>query len=187
LAAVVWIGRSLAGFRDVEHLEEQSMAKTDAWGEPEPRDPRSSPHQGTRVVEERRLAAWIGKSLVVQGKVISNQDLTIDGQVEGTIELGQHGLTIGAGAKIKANLVAKTITISGAVTGNVTATEKVDVRSTGIVEGDIKAAHLQMWEGALIRGRVDASGRKTAAANREQHVAPPRQREDQDEPVSVHS
>jgi cytoskeletal protein CcmA (bactofilin family) len=163
------------------------MAKTEAWGEPEPRDPGNTSHQGTRVVEERRLAAWIGKSLVVQGKVISNQDLTIDGQVEGTIELGQHGLTIGAGAKIKANLVAKTITISGAVTGNVTATEKVDVRSTGIVEGDIKAAHLQMSEGAMIRGRVDASGRKAAAGNREQQASRTQQHEDQAEPVSVHS
>lgn len=163
------------------------MAKTEAWGEPEPRDPRNASQQGTRVVEERRLAAWIGKSLVVQGKVISNQDLTIDGQVEGTIELGQHGLTIGAGAKIKANLVAKTITISGAVTGNVTATEKVDVRSTGVVEGDIKAAHLQMSEGAMIRGRVEAHGKKAAAGNREQQVSRTPHHEDQEEPVSVHS
>jgi cytoskeletal protein CcmA (bactofilin family) len=147
------------------------MAKTEALLEPELREQRSPSHQGTRVVEERRLAAWIGKSLVVQGKVISNQDLTIDGQVEGTIELGQHGLTIGAGAKIKANLVAKTITISGAVTGNVTATEKVDVRSTGVVEGDIKTAYLQMSEGAMIRGRVEASGKRAAAAHREQPVS----------------
>lgn len=161
------------------------MAKTDSWGDPDPRDQRSTSHQGTRVVEERRLAAWIGKSLIVQGKVISNQDLTIDGQVEGTIELGQHGLTIGAGAKIKANLAAKSITISGAVTGNVTATEKVDVRSTGIVEGDIKAAHLQMSEGAMIRGRVEASGKKAAAANREQQAPRVQPRENREEPSEV--
>jgi cytoskeletal protein CcmA (bactofilin family) len=166
-------------------LEESSMARTESWSDSEPRDQKSSSYQGTRVVEERRLAAWIGKSLVVQGKVICNQDLTIDGRVEGTIELGQHGLTIGAGAKIKANLVAKTIIISGAVTGNVTATEKVDVRSTGVVEGDIKASHLQMSEGALIRGRVEASGKKAAAANRE-HQAPRQvQHEDHKEPSEV--
>lgn len=162
------------------------MSKTDSWGDPEPREQRSSSYQGTRVVEERRLAAWIGKSLVVQGKVICNQDLTIDGQVEGTIDLGQHGLTIGAGAKIKANLVAKTITISGAVTGNVTATEKVDVRSTGVVEGDVKAAHLQMSEGAMIRGHVDASRKRAAAAaaNREQE-APRAQRHEEPSEVSA--
>ena len=114
--------------------------------------------QGTGAVEERRLAAWIGRALVVQGKVISTQDLTIDGQVEGTIELGNHGLTIGTGAAIKADLVAKTITISGTVAGNVTATEKVDVRATGVIDGDITAPRLVMAEGAIIRGKVDARG-----------------------------
>jgi cytoskeletal protein CcmA (bactofilin family) len=127
-------------------------------GRGEPRESPGVPPQGTGVVEERRLAAWIGKALVVQGKVISAQDLTIDGQVEGTIELGNHGLTIGAGAAIKADLVAKTITISGTVAGNVTATEKVDVRATGVIDGDITAPRLVMAEGAIIRGKVDARG-----------------------------
>jgi cytoskeletal protein CcmA (bactofilin family) len=159
------------------------MSKTETWREPEPTDQRTSSHQGTRVVEERRLAAWIGKSLIVQGKIISNQDLTIDGHVEGTIELGQHGLTIGAGAKIKANLVAKTITISGAVTGNVTATDKVDIRTYGVVEGDIKTSQLQMSEGAIVRGRVDASGKKAAPANREQPVSRPQSHDGHKEPA----
>jgi cytoskeletal protein CcmA (bactofilin family) len=161
------------------------MAKADAWVGADQREQKSPSHQGTRVVEERRLAAWIGKSLIVHGKVISNQDLTIDGQVEGTIELGHYGLAIGAGAKIKANLVAKTITISGAVTGNVTATDKVDIRSTGTVEGDINTAHLQMSEGAMIHGRVDASANK---AKPEQPAARTRQPEDREErpEVSLH-
>jgi cytoskeletal protein CcmA (bactofilin family) len=124
----------------------------------EPRGPSVGQPQGTRVVEERRVAAWIGKSLVVQGKIISTEDLTIDGRVEGTIELGQHGLTIGIGAEVKADLVARTITISGEVTGNVTAGEKVDLQSTGVVNGDISAPRLTMAEGAIIRGRVDAKG-----------------------------
>jgi cytoskeletal protein CcmA (bactofilin family) len=88
-------------------------------------------------VDERRMAAWIGKSLLVQGKVISTEDLTIDGRVEGTIELGNHSLTIGVGAAIQADLVAQTIIISGAVTGNVKASVKVDLRATGSVDGDI--------------------------------------------------
>ena len=117
------------------------------------------------VFDERRVTAWIGKSLIVQGKVISNEDLTIDGKVEGTIELGNHGLTIGAGAEIKANLVAKMITISGAVTGNVMATDKVDLRATASVDGDIVAPRLIMAEGAVIKGKVDASGKSTPAAN----------------------
>ena len=127
-------------------------------GRGEPRESPGVSPQGTGAVEERRLAAWIGRALVVQGKVISTQDLTIDGQVEGTIELGNHGLTIGTGAAIKADLVAKTITISGTVAGNVTATEKVDVRATGVIDGDITAPRLVMAEGAIIRGKVDARG-----------------------------
>ena len=112
------------------------------------------------VVDERRMSAWIGTALVVQGKVISTQDLTIDGKVEGTIELGDHGLTIGSGAEIKADLVAQTITISGAVTGNVTATAVVDLRATGSVDGDITTPRLVMADGAIIKGKVDANRKK---------------------------
>jgi hypothetical protein len=84
------------------------------------------------------MSAWIGTALTVEGKVISTQDLTIDGVVEGTIELGNHGLNIGSAAKIKADLVAKTITISGTVKGNVTATSIVDLRATGSVEATLR-------------------------------------------------
>jgi cytoskeletal protein CcmA (bactofilin family) len=113
------------------------------------------------AVDERRISAWIGTALIVQGKVISSQDLTIDGKVEGTIELGDHGLTIGSGAEIKADLVAQTITISGAVTGNVTATSVVDLRATGSVDGDITTPRLVMADGAVIKGKVDANRKKT--------------------------
>jgi len=97
-------------------------------------------------LNERRLAAWIGKALLVQGKIVSTENLTIDGSVEGTIELGDHSLTIGPGASIKADLVAQTIIISGAVTGNVKA-------------GDIVAPLLLMAEGAVIMGGVDVKGK----------------------------
>lgn len=113
------------------------------------------------AVDERRMSAWIGTALTVQGKVISTQDLTIDGKVEGTIELGNHGLTIGSGAEIKADLVAQTITISGAVTGNVTATAVVDLRATGSVDGDITTPRLIMADGAVIKGKVDANSKRT--------------------------
>jgi len=109
--------------------------------------------------DERRLTAWVGKALLVQGKIISNENLTIDGSVEGTIELGDHSLTIGEGASIKADLIAQTIVISGAVAGNVRAKVKVDLRATGSVEGDIIAPLLVMAEGAVVSGRVDATGR----------------------------
>jgi cytoskeletal protein CcmA (bactofilin family) len=107
------------------------------------------------------MRAWIGEALTVQGKVVSQQDLTIDGKVEGTIELGDHGLTIGTGAEIKADLVAHAITISGEVTGNVTAASLVELRATACVDGDIVTPRLIMADGAIVKGKVDAAGTRT--------------------------
>jgi cytoskeletal protein CcmA (bactofilin family) len=111
---------------------------------------------------ERRTNAWVGKALRLEGKIISKEDLRIDGEVEGSIEVGGHDLTIGAEAVVKTNLVARVITISGAVTGNVQASEKVDIHPTGSVTGDIKAPRLALAEGAIVTGAVDA-GSKFAA------------------------
>jgi cytoskeletal protein CcmA (bactofilin family) len=105
---------------------------------------------------ERRVTAWIGTAVRVEGKVISTEDLHIDGDVEGSIELGGHSLTIGVGASIKADLVAKTIVVSGTVTGNVRATEKIDLRDTGSIEGDVTAPRFVMADGSTVRGKVDA-------------------------------
>ena len=90
-------------------------------------------------IDERRLAAWIGKELFVQGKIVSTENLTIDGTVEGTIELGDHSLTIGQSAAVVADLVAKSVTISGTVKGNVMGNGKVELKSTAKVEGDVTA------------------------------------------------
>ena len=105
---------------------------------------------------ERRVVAWIGKAVRVEGKVISEEDLTIDGDVEGSIELGGHSLTIGQEARIRADLVAKTVTISGKVNGNVRAVDKVDLRATGSVDGNITAPRFVMAEGAMVMGKVQA-------------------------------
>ena len=109
---------------------------------------------------ERRMAAWVGKALLIQGKITSTENLTIDGRVEGTIELGDHSLTIGAGASVEADLVAQTIVVSGAVKGNVLATVKVDLHETASVTGDIEAPLIVMADGATVTGKVDAAGRK---------------------------
>ena len=113
------------------------------------------------AADERRMRAWIGEALTVQGTVTSTQDLTIDGKVEGTIELGNHGLIIGRSAEIKADLAAQAIAISGAVIGNVTATRVVELRATGSVDGNIVAPTFIMADGAVIKGKVDAAGKRT--------------------------
>jgi cytoskeletal protein CcmA (bactofilin family) len=133
----------------------------------EPRTPPTfEPAIENRPPDERRVVAWVGKSVIFKGDLISSEDMTIDGRVEGTIELRDHTLTIGPDAHIKATIVAKTVTVLGAVTGMITASAKVDVRETGSVEGNIISPRLAMADGAVLRGRVDTSAREAAVSKR---------------------
>lgn len=116
-----------------------------------------------RAQDERRTNAWIGKALRIEGRIISQENLTIDGQVEGTIEVGDQSLVIGTGAAVTADLTAKAITISGAVIGNVVASDRVDLTTTGSVDGDIIAPRLSMADGAVIKGKVEIRGNKAPA------------------------
>ena len=110
--------------------------------------------------DERRLASWIGKSIVIKGNVVSSGDLIIDGQVTGTIELGDHSLTIGPTAVVTAELMAKSISVSGKVKGNVVGNAKVELKATGSIEGDVTAPSFVMDEGGTLAGKVDARGTK---------------------------
>ena len=97
----------------------------------------------------------IGKSVVIKGELNGSEDLTIEGHVEGKIELKDHVLTIGPNGKIKAQVFAKSVIVLGEVNGNVTATEKVDIRDGGSVDGDIISPRVAIAEGAHFRGSVD--------------------------------
>ena len=97
----------------------------------------------------------IGKSVIIKGELTGSEDLTIEGHVEGKIELRQNVLTIGPNGKIKAQVFAKAVIILGEVTGNVTATEKVDLRDNGSVDVDIAAPRVAIAEGAHFRGSID--------------------------------
>jgi len=106
----------------------------------------------------------IGKSVVIKGELNGSEDLTIEGQVEGKIELKDHVLTIGSNGKIKAQVFAKAVIVLGEVTGNVTASEKVDIRDGGSVDGDIVSPRVAIAEGAHFRGTVDMQRKGAAPA-----------------------
>jgi cytoskeletal protein CcmA (bactofilin family) len=110
----------------------------------------NEPHRGLE-----KTTVNIGKSVVIKGELSGSEDLTIEGQVEGKIELRQNILTIGPNARIKAQVFAKGVVILGEITGNVTATEKVDIRDNGSVDGDIAAPRVAIAEGAHFRGSID--------------------------------
>jgi cytoskeletal protein CcmA (bactofilin family) len=97
----------------------------------------------------------IGKSVLIKGELSGSEDLTIEGQVEGKIELRQNVLTIGPNGRIKAQIFAKAVIIQGEVHGNITASERVDIRDNGSVEGDLAAPRVAIADGAHFRGGID--------------------------------
>ena len=113
----------------------------------------------------------IGKSVVIKGELNGSEDLTIEGHVEGTIQLREHVLTIGPNGRIKAQVFAKSVIVLGEVTGNVTASDKVDIRDNGSVDGDIISPRVAIAEGAHFRGSVDMQRK---AARRSAQAAPAR-------------
>jgi cytoskeletal protein CcmA (bactofilin family) len=97
----------------------------------------------------------IGKSVVIRGELSGNEDLYIDGDVEGTVTLPDSRLTVGPNARVKANLTAREVVIFGHLTGNIKATGRVDLRQSALVKGDILAGRLSIEESAVLTGRVE--------------------------------
>src|SRR5687768_14350018 len=114
----------------------------------------AAPRSDVRTNMEKDIVN-IGKSVVIKGELNGSEDLTIEGHVEGTIQLRDHVLTIGPNGRIKAQVFAKAVIVLGEVTGNVTASEKVDIRDNGSVDGDIVSPRVAIAEGAHFRGSVD--------------------------------
>jgi cytoskeletal protein CcmA (bactofilin family) len=97
----------------------------------------------------------LGQTVVLRGELSANEDLLIEGQFEGTISLEAHCLTVGASGQVKAEVRARQVVILGAVTGNVVAREKVEIRRSGHVVGDLKAGAVAIEEGAYFKGSID--------------------------------
>ena len=106
------------------------------------------------------MVAWVGKSVVFRGDLISSEDMTIDGRVEGSIEVRNHHLTIGPNASIEADISARLVTVFGKVSGSVAAEERVEIRQGATVEADITCQTLAIQEGAFFCGKVAMSGRQ---------------------------
>jgi cytoskeletal protein CcmA (bactofilin family) len=133
----------------------------DATGRPAPEAPTfasdhavHAPEIGAKDHVEREVIN-IGKSVVIKGELNGSEDLTIEGSVEGKIELRDHVLTIGSHGKIRAEVFAKVAVVLGEVVGNITASEKVDIRDNGSVDGNIVSPRVAIAEGSQFRGSVD--------------------------------
>jgi len=114
----------------------------------------------------------IGKSVIIRGDLSGSEDLYLDGDIEGTITLPDNRLTIGPNARAKADIHARDVVVLGRLTGNVTATGRVDLRESALVNGDIVAARLAIEESVTLKGRVELKGGAEAqAASASQPVA----------------
>jgi cytoskeletal protein CcmA (bactofilin family) len=102
-----------------------------------------------------KLVIDLGKSLVIKGDLSASEDLTLYGQMEGTITLPDHTLSVGPHAHISASIAAKAMVVMGAVTGNVTAGDRLEIRATGSVTGDITSPCLVVVEGGRLKGKVE--------------------------------
>jgi cytoskeletal protein CcmA (bactofilin family) len=116
------------------------------------------------AVEERETLANIGKSITIRGDVSGDEDLVIEGRVEGRVELANHHLTVGSNGHIEAEVIAKAVTIIGRVSGNVTATERTEIEQSGRVDGDLVTPRLLVQEGAQLNGGISMKGSATAAS-----------------------
>ena len=115
-------------------------------------EPPAAPRPVTTTTADQ---ATIGKSLVIKGEVTGSESLYIDGRVEGSINLSGNRVTVGRNGVVAANINAREIVVLGKVRGNLTASDRVDIRSDGSLTGDVVAARISIEDGAYFKGGID--------------------------------
>ncbi len=116
-------------------------------------EPSAAPRPATATTTADQ--ATIGKSLVIKGEVTGSESLYIDGRVEGSINLSGNRVTVGRNGVVAANINAREIVVLGKVRGNLTASDRVDIRSDGSLTGDVVAARISIEDGAFFKGGID--------------------------------
>lgn len=99
--------------------------------------------------------AQIGKSVSIRGDISGSEDIYVDGQLEGSIELSGNSLTVGPNGRVHANITAKNVTVSGSVEGNIQVTERTEMRKTAVVTGDVQTRRIAIEEGAYFKGKLE--------------------------------
>jgi cytoskeletal protein CcmA (bactofilin family) len=115
-------------------------------------EPAAAPRPVTTTTADQ---ATIGKSLVIKGEVTGSESLYIDGRVEGSINLSGNRVTVGRNGVVSANINAREIVVLGKVRGNLTASDRVDIRSDGSLTGDVVASRISIEDGAFFKGGID--------------------------------
>lgn len=120
----------------------------------------------TRAAGSSAERATIGRSIIIKGEVRGEEDLLIQGQVDGSVDLKEHAVTVGGDGRVKADISARIVTVEGQVEGDLRAKEQVILRSSARVQGDLTAPRVVLEDGASFRGLVDM-GEGVEAAEKE--------------------
>ncbi len=139
---------------------------------PAPAVPASTTYQ-PRTLETPKMESYradvahIGKSVIIKGELSGSEDLYLDGEVEGNIDLHDHNLVIGPNGKVRANVSAREVTVHGKVDGNIVGVDKVELKKSAVLAGDISTQRIVIEDGAFFKGAIDirkAEGKTSSAA-----------------------
>jgi cytoskeletal protein CcmA (bactofilin family) len=125
--------------------------------------------QPVKTVTSPIEQATIGRTVVIKGEVSGSESLYIDGRIEGTLTFKDHRITVGRNGVVAANISAREVVIMGKVTGNVECSDRVDIRSEGTLNGDVRSQRISVEDGALLRGSVQLT---PGEQKLEKHEAP---------------
>ena len=146
--------------------EEESLTPAPEQTAPKPMQPIT---QSPRAAEPLRSeaprgvdVATIGKSVVVKGELSGSEDLFVDGEVEGSISLRGQSLTVGPNGRVRANIEARNVIVHGQVDGNLRASDRVDLRKSASLTGDISTARISIEDGAYFKGTIDIQKAESA-------------------------
>ena len=128
-------------------------------------DPVHTPAAGERT-------ARLGASLHVKGEITGNEDLHIDGSVEGLVQLEDRKLTVGASARVTADIIAREVVVYGSVKGNLRARDRIEIKKDGSVIGDLTTARIMIEDGAYFKGSIEIDRKGSEATSSSSHEKP---------------
>lgn len=115
--------------------------------------------------QNRSDVAHIGKSVIIKGELSGSEDLYLDGEVEGSVELSGHNLTVGPNGHVRANINAKEVIVQGKVDGNISGSDRVELRKSAVLVGDISTQRIVIEDGAYFKGGIDIRKEQTGRTN----------------------
>src|SRR5215510_11464506 len=118
---------------------------------------RKEPQLSTTITRPPVSGAHIGSSVLIKGELSGREDLYLDGEVEGTIELRECSLTVGTNGRVRGNVHGKTVIIQGKVEGDISANQRVELRNSAMVTGDITTERIVIEDGAVLKGKVETA------------------------------